>query len=98
MSSPAPATTAKPNPNLGKSAEKPKPFVIDTTHRCDRCGESSQAYYRVVLKDSGLDLLFCGHHYEQYKFVLFDLIDHEQTLNEYGRLDTGNRLVGSENS
>lgn len=91
-------TNAKPNPNLGKPVDKPKSFVIDSTHRCDRCGVSSQAYYRVVLKETGHDLLFCGHHYEKFKFVLFDLIDHEQTINEYGRLDTGNRLKGSEHS
>lgn len=38
--------------------------------RCDRCG--AQAYVRVVLF-SGLDLLFCAHHYKQ----------HEMTLDHY---------------
>jgi hypothetical protein len=30
--------------------------------RCDRCG--AQAYVRATL-ESGLDLLFCGHHWHQ---------------------------------
>lgn len=30
--------------------------------RCDRCG--AQAYVRATL-DSGLDLLFCGHHWHE---------------------------------
>jgi hypothetical protein len=35
--------------------------------RCDRCG--AQAYVRVVLAAGG-DLLFCGHHFQQYQAKL----------------------------
>ena len=33
---------------------------LTATDRCDRCG--AQAYVRATL-DSGLDLLFCAHHW-----------------------------------
>lgn len=33
---------------------------LTATDRCDRCG--AQAYVRVTL-ESGLDLLFCAHHW-----------------------------------
>ena len=36
------------------------PFTA--TDRCDRCG--AQAYVRATL-ESGLDLLFCGHHWHE---------------------------------
>jgi hypothetical protein len=32
--------------------------------RCDRCG--AQSYVRVTL-GSGMDLLFCGHHFAEFK-------------------------------
>lgn len=35
---------------------------MDTTKRCDKCG--AQAYVKVTSEDSGLELLFCGHHYK----------------------------------
>lgn len=39
--------------------------------RCDRCGESSQAFVRVVMiTDEELELLFCGHHYNRYEAEL----------------------------
>jgi hypothetical protein len=31
--------------------------------RCDRC--SAQAYVRVMLSASGLEILFCAHHFEK---------------------------------
>ena len=92
------ATTPKPSPSPTKQADQPKQYKLDATHRCDRYGEASQAYIRVVFRDTGHDLLFCGHHYNKFKFDLVDLLDHDQTINEYERLDTGNRLIGSENS
>lgn len=36
---------------------------LNAHDRCDRCG--SQAYVRVILF-SGLDLLFCSHHYAEH--------------------------------
>ena len=38
--------------------------------RCDRCG--AQAYVRATL-DSGLDLLFCGHHWHENEAGLRDI-------------------------
>lgn len=34
--------------------------TLNALDRCDRCG--AQAYVRVVLENSGGELLFCGHH------------------------------------
>lgn len=31
--------------------------------RCDRC--SAQAYVRLMMSGSGLEMLFCGHHFEK---------------------------------
>lgn len=31
--------------------------------RCDRC--SAQAYVRVMMSANGLEMLFCGHHFEK---------------------------------
>ncbi|HEV7205121.1 MAG TPA: hypothetical protein VGN18_10955 [Jatrophihabitans sp.] len=36
--------------------------------RCDRC--SAQAYVRVMMSASGLEMLFCGHHFEQNSAAL----------------------------
>lgn len=41
--------------------------------RCDRCG--AQAYVRVTL-GSGMDLLFCGHHFAEFKPGLQALAAH----------------------
>lgn len=40
--------------------------------RCDRCGESSQAFVRVVkeIDDKQVELLFCGHHFNRYEVTL----------------------------
>lgn len=43
--------------------------------RCDRCG--AQAYVRVTL-GSGMDLLFCGHHFAEFKPGLQPLAAHVQ--------------------
>ena len=36
--------------------------ALTAADRCDRCG--AQAYVRATL-DSGLDLLFCAHHFHE---------------------------------
>ncbi len=41
--------------------------------RCDRCG--AQAYVRVTL-GSGMDLLFCGHHFSEFRPKLQELAAH----------------------
>ncbi len=41
--------------------------ALSATDRCDRC--SAQAYVRVVLP-GGVDLLFCGHHWNRHEPVL----------------------------
>ena len=92
------ATTPKPGQQRVADSNAPKVYKLTALDRCDRCGPSSQAYVRVTMKETGHDLLFCGHHYNKFKFDLVDLIDHDKTINEYDRLDTGNRLIGSENS
>lgn len=40
--------------------------------RCDRCGESSQAFVRAVLSIDGApkELLFCGHHFHEHEPTL----------------------------
>lgn len=71
-------------------------YVLNTSHRCDKCGV--QAYVRVFMKESGLELLFCKHHHNKYELMLIPVIDHESILDESDRLRDVNRLVGSENS
>lgn len=39
--------------------------VLDTTHRCDRCGPSAQATVRVILTNGPLEL--CNHCYNKHK-------------------------------
>jgi hypothetical protein len=36
--------------------------MFDTSHRCDRCGAQAK---RMVELESGLDLLFCNHHFTE---------------------------------
>jgi hypothetical protein len=43
------------------------PAQLSVTDRCDRCG--AQAYVLVRLQ-SGLDLLFCAHHYAKHADAL----------------------------
>lgn len=41
--------------------------------RCDRCGESAQAFARAVkVKEDGtlLELLLCGHHFNKHSYKL----------------------------
>lgn len=40
---------------------------LTAAERCDRCG--AQAYVRVVLEHGG-ELLFCGHHANEYEHAL----------------------------
>lgn len=91
-------TTPKPNQQKTKVETGPKVWKLNSTHRCDRCGEASQAYVKVVIASSQLPLYFCGHHYNKFELALLPITDHEQLVNEYDRLDTGNRLIGSENN
>ena len=54
-------------------------YQLNTSHRCDKCG--SQAYVRVMLKMSlhlpdGGTLLWCNHHWQEYKYGLSGLIEH----------------------
>ncbi len=54
---------------------------LTAVDRCDRCG--AQAYVRVTL-GSGMDLLFCGHHFAEFKPGLQALGAHVH--NELDRL------------
>ena len=38
--------------------------LLTKNDRCDRC--RSQAYGRVTMKDSGFELLWCGHHLTEH--------------------------------
>src|SRR3954447_19579638 len=57
--------------------------ALTAADRCDRCG--AQAYIRATL-DSGLDLLFCAHHFHE----------NESRLREVSARihDESNRLAG----
>jgi hypothetical protein len=77
-----------------KAPSKPKEYTLNSTHRCDRDG--AQAYVRVVL-ESGLDLLFCRHHWLEKK----PLMEAQKIIDSI--VDESDRLVydrhkGSENS
>jgi hypothetical protein len=96
MSSTVTTPAASQQKNLEDS--KPKVYELNSKHRCDRCGEASQAYVKVVMATSGLELFFCKHHYNKYELALLPITDHSKFVDESGRLDTGNRLIGSENS
>jgi len=50
--------------------------------RCDKCG--SQAYFRITYLESGFDLLFCLHHYNEYKTKISP--DEIKILDESGKL------------
>jgi hypothetical protein len=86
-------STATASPATSETANKPRKYTLDATHRCDRDG--AQAYVRVYLT-SGLDLLFCRHHWLKFK----PMIEAQELLDSFDdetdRLDQ-NRLVGSEN-
>lgn len=75
----------------GTEAPAQKP-TLNAKHRCDRCG--AQAYVRVFL-NSGLDLLFCGHHFDRYLPGLAPVM--RGKLDERERLQE-NRKIGSSNS
>ena len=76
-----------------ETPDKPRQYTLNANHRCDRDG--AQAYVRVVLK-SGLDLLFCRHHYLKFEptLVIQDIV--AEVLDETDRL-VYNRHKGSEN-
>jgi len=58
--------------------------ALSASDRCDRC--NAQAYVRVVLT-SGVDLLFCGHHWNRHEPALRPQAQHIQ--DETHRLDEG---------
>ena len=75
--------------NMLKNKEGEKVWLLDATDRCDRC--AAQAYVKVIGK-SGMDLLFCGHHYNKamdnavgysnmMKFAV-DIVDERARLDE----------------
>lgn len=90
------ATTASDVKSTPVEDSKPKALVLNSSHRCDRCG--AQAYVKVVMKETEFDLLFCKHHHNRYELALMPLTDNDKLVDESHRLDTGNRLIGSENS
>jgi len=85
----ATATQAK-----SETPTKPRQYTLNANHRCDRDG--AQAYVQVVLT-SGLDLLFCRHHWIKYESIMRaqDIVD--DVVDETDRL-VYNRHKGSENS
>lgn len=78
-----------------KNKEEEKSWVLDATHRCDRC--AAQAY--VMVKGVTGELLFCGHHYNKimdnavgYEAMIkfaFEIVDERERLIE-------NRSVGQD--
>lgn len=85
----ATATQAK-----SETPTKPRQYTLNANHRCDRDG--AQAYVKVILK-SGLDLLFCRHHWIKFESIMRkqDIVD--DVVDESDRL-VYNRHKGSENS
>ena len=61
---------------------------LTATDRCDRCG--AQAYVRTVL-NSGLELLFCSHHWrdneDRLREVAATIQDETARLDEVPALD-----------
>ena len=49
---------------IEKLQEAFKEEELTANDRCDRC--SAAAEVRVYMKDSNLELLFCGHHMREY--------------------------------
>lgn len=90
------STLAKPKPK--PPVAKLKTTLLNTTHRCDRCG--AQAWVKVTMRKSerlpqGGHLLFCGHDYHAVEAGIAPFV--ADLLDERHRLVT-NRLKGSENS
>jgi hypothetical protein len=56
--------------------------LLDSSDRCDSCG--AQAYVMVQLRESGLPLAFCGHHWNRHSGQLAPLI--EDMIDETDRL------------
>jgi len=86
-------STATASQTKTETSKKPREYTLNAKHRCDRDG--AQAYVRAILT-SGLDLLFCRHHWLEYKPLMegqgvLDTFD-----DETERL-IQNRLQGSEN-
>lgn len=61
-----------------------KASILEVTDRCDSCG--AQAYVHATLRDSGLSLLFCAHHWsvhsEKISPLVSELIDETSRLLE----------------
>lgn len=64
---------------------------LSAADRCDRCG--AQAYVRTVLT-SGLELLFCNHHWHENESRLREVAVTIQ--DETGRLDKVPAVAGSD--
>lgn len=86
-----PATAT--SPATSETVNKPRQYTLNSTHRCDRDG--AQAYVRAVLT-SGLELLFCRHHWLAYKPIMEKQGILDTFEDESDRL-VQNRLQGSEN-
>jgi hypothetical protein len=58
-------------------------YVLDASHRCDRCG--AQALVLVMLNSINKDLLFCGHHWGDNRKALetkdITVVDESARLN-----------------
>jgi len=46
--------------------------ILDATDRCDSC--RAQAYVLVTLRDTGLPLMFCAHHWSVHSEKLMPLV------------------------
>lgn len=57
-------------------------YLLDSSDRCDSCG--AQAYVLVELRESGLPLTFCAHHWNRHSVELAPLID--DLIDETDRL------------
>lgn len=95
-------TTNTANPVPSAAPAKPKTYILNTSHRCDRCG--CQAYFKVLLDselpssklETDLPLYFCRHHFNKYELSLLPIVKND-IVDESDRL-TYNKLMGTENN
>lgn len=72
-------------------------FILDSTHRCDRCG--AQAYVKATLREpknpgEKAELFWCRHHGNKYQAAMTPIC--QQWHDETEKLEE-NRKQGSEN-
>lgn len=76
----APTAATEPSVSIVKSEIN----MLTKHDRCDEC--RSQAFGRVTLRESGFELLWCGHHLAKYLAKLLPLAskveDYRQAINE----------------